>query len=141
MLKLAVVLIMLTLVFGVVFGSGAALDVMGGTIQVAEEISIECDLDGVDVDRYGRGDCYVTHFVLRNINSACSCRDIFVYVTNNGTTIAEGSAHIPEDGSPHDTQRGPNGEGQIGVRVWVSPYVHVDDITDIDVLIGGPCPD
>ncbi|MDP2660074.1 MAG: hypothetical protein Q8R28_05045 [Dehalococcoidia bacterium] len=134
--KLIGVLVLMLALAGATFAAAAALPVEGGVIQAGEDVNLQCDPDGVNVDGWGlESDSGLVNFVrIWNINGACEGDDLFVNITQGGTTIAQGSATIPADGAAGDNQPL---AGQIGVKVTF-PAQNASAITDIEVFIEGP---
>ena len=140
MLKIVGVLVMLTLVFGAVFGSAALLQVQGGTIQAGEDLDLECDEDGVYVAGWGlETDDGLVYFVrIYGIDDGCSSCDMFVVITDiNHDKIAKFSVHIPDDSAtnPKDWDTSTD----VGVKIPFNPPIPAVDIYDIEVFIEGSC--
>lgn len=145
MLKIMGVLVMLTLVFGAVFGSAALLQVEGGTIQAGADIDLECDDDGVQVDGWGletsNGLVYYVRIV--DIDNGCSSCDMFVNITdiNHNKLAGWFKVHIPNDGAPGPgpTKDWDSDSGEVGVKIPFDPPILAVDIYDIEVFIEGSC--
>lgn len=136
MKRFLVALLAGAMVFGAVFGLAASLDVDGGTIQAGSDTDLQCDEDGVRVDGWGlETDDGLVYFVrIHDIDDDCSSNDLFVNITDEGVKVAEGSAHIPDDGTGEDDD--PD-TGQVGVKVYLDPDPAAEDVTDIEVFIEG----
>lgn len=136
MKRLIVALLVGGAVFGTVLAVAASLSVDGGTIQAGSDTDLQCDEDGVRVDGWGleTDDGLVYSVRIHDIDDDCSSNDLFVNITDGGVKVAEGSAHIPNDGAAEDND--PD-SGEVGVRVDISPDYAAEDITDIEVFIEG----
>lgn len=86
------------LVFGVVLGSAAALDIDGGAVQVGQS-NVTCDTNGVTVASYkveasdpGAPQSYGVR--VDDISSACEGADLFAKVFGNGQQLGFGRAIV-----------------------------------------------
>jgi hypothetical protein len=130
MLKIMGVLVILTLVFGAVFGSAAALNVMGGTIQAGEDLDLICDEDGIRVAGWGleTDDGLVYSIRFCDVDADCCDCELFVRVTGSDGSFIDGGwskATIPSGGGC--------------VRVTLRNPIPAADIYDLHVYIEGAC--
>lgn len=135
MMRKVLAICFIVMLVGSVAGAAASLNVDGGTIQSGGDTSLKCDKDGVRVDGWGlETDDGKVYFVrIHDIDPACSGAEMFVLITQGGSTIAKGSAIIPTDGAGGDND---TDAGEVGVKISFTPVPAVD-ITDIEIFIEG----
>ncbi len=110
MKRFIVALLVGGMVFGVVFGAAAALDVTANALQAGSDEVLICDTGGVKVT-YQDGwsgspvnDFTITAVVVSGIDSACDGLLLEVVLTDqNGNWLASGAVTIPTSVVPMGT--------------------------------------
>jgi hypothetical protein len=124
--RILVALLLGSVVFGVVYGAAAALNVEGGTIQAGGDTSLACDTDGVTLAWKtmvaGDGAFHVAGVDVTNVAPQCDGQKVLVALMKSPTvivgfargTIASGTAQAYEFFSGGHWV---NGEGGVGPAV------------------------